>query len=632
MKAIRFITQLLITFVLFACTEENVLQQQIVDKGEGIRIIADFADTRTSYEDDGEAIHVAWNKNDRIGVFSKSKNNLLYIAEEDGATTEFLHFSENLTGEEGEEIIAYYPYVESDGNEGLPLPNPHQMYWKNNNFESMEVCDFLYAKGVVKNNEVHLSFKHAFAFLKITIPVDKLVDPVFRRLYIQGIDIDYIDDSDFPPTFDVETESVKGRMKDYTDYNIPSDEDLEGLKEITCYVRILPQPEGGFLTIYNKNQEKQEYAPLFMKEIPKGGLKAGHVYEIDLRSSENDFYTSTDYSRDGECVVLQKATVGKGVNLVFMGDGFVDKDMEPGGRYEQKMTEAMEIFFAYEPYRSLRNRFNVYTIKMVSPHGVWGAGTKHVLGEGYLGENFNQEPKKCFEYTDQMLDRNALGVVLLFNNELDFHMKPNGDPIVSQSWRYEADESFIATCSRPSSDLASYLIHHEAGGHGFAKLEDEYIVYVGDHQVPDSQKEYYDRLEQRGWADNVDYDNNPETIKWAHMLKDPRYKDEVGIWEGAAYYSTGFYRPSEYSFMNASGRSYYNAPSRESIYKHIMSISEGPGWTYDFEEFAKFDEPYRNSLKATRGVWPVAPSEEMRKAHVPPIFMEGTWHDAINQK
>ena len=76
MKAIRFITQLLITFVLFACTEENVLQQQIVDKGEGIRIIADFADTRTSYEDDGEAIHVAWNKNDRIGVFSKSKNNL----------------------------------------------------------------------------------------------------------------------------------------------------------------------------------------------------------------------------------------------------------------------------------------------------------------------------------------------------------------------------------------------------------------------------------------------------------------------------------------------------------------------------------------------------------------------------
>ena len=61
-------------------------------------------------------------------------------------------------------------------------------------------------------------------------------------------------------------------------------------------------------------------------------------------------YTSTDYSRDGEVITLQTATVGNGVDIVFMGDAFVDKDMEPGGRYEQRMREAMEQFFAYEPY------------------------------------------------------------------------------------------------------------------------------------------------------------------------------------------------------------------------------------------------------------------------------------------
>ena len=42
-------------------------------------------------------------------------------------------------------------------------------------------------------------------------------------------------------------------------------------------------------------------------------------------------YTSTDYSKDGEVMTLQKATFGKGINLVFMGDAYVDKDMGKGG-------------------------------------------------------------------------------------------------------------------------------------------------------------------------------------------------------------------------------------------------------------------------------------------------------------
>lgn len=33
----------------------------------------------------------------------------------------------------------------------------------------------------------------------------------------------------------------------------------------------------------------------------------------------------------------------------------------------------------------------------------------------------------------------------------------------------------------------------------------------------------------------------------------------------------------------------YNAPSREAIYKRIMTISEGSGWEYDYETFVAYD-------------------------------------------
>ena len=90
-------------------------------------------------------------------------------------------------------------------------------------------------------------------------------------------------------------------------------------------------------------------------------------------------YTSTDYSRDGEVLTLQQASKGQGIDIVFVGNCFVDKDMEPGGKYEQKMRDAMEQFFAFEPLTSLRDRFNVYAVKAVSPNAELFEGTKHAI-------------------------------------------------------------------------------------------------------------------------------------------------------------------------------------------------------------------------------------------------------------
>ena len=98
----------------------------------------------------------------------------------------------------------------------------------------------------------------------------------------------------------------------------------------------------------------------------------------------------------------------------------------------------------------------------------------------------------------------------------------------------------------------------------------------------------------------MDITNDSDTILWSKFLTDSRYSGETGIFEGAYLCNTGVWRPSENSIMryNTGG---FNAPSREIIYRRAMELSKGSSYTYDFEDFAAFDEKNRkNNAQATR--------------------------------
>ena len=67
----------------------------------------------------------------------------------------------------------------------------------------------------------------------------------------------------------------------------------------------------------------------------------------------------------------------------------------------------------------------------------------------------------------------------------------------------------------------------------------------------------------------------------------------LGIYEGGGTYDYGVFRPTFNSIMRCSN-DYFNAPSREAIYKRIMKFSEGSSWEYDYETFVKFDNAGRD--------------------------------------
>ena len=76
---------------------------------------------------------------------------------------------------------------------------------------------------------------------------------------------------------------------------------------------------------------------------------------------------------------------------------------------------------------------------------------------------------------------------------------------------------------------------------------------------------------------------------WADFAADSRYDFEnLGCYEGGAYYATGIYRPTENSIMRCTNN-YFNVISRVMIYKRSMDIAYGNSWKFDYEDFVKFD-------------------------------------------
>lgn len=322
----------------------------------------------------------------------------------------------------------------------------------------------------------------------------------------------------------------------------------------------------------------------------------------------NEYYTSSDYSKDGEVVKLQSATEGNGVDLVFIGEAFTDKDMASSGKYEQKMLAGMEQLFSMEPYKSLRNRFNVYTVKVVSPNAEFASDAKHAI---------NEDNEKAFDYAKKAFDNNPdrMLVCVIYNTEAEIGR--------SYCTMFVEDGSCVAYLM----GAVGTVLNHEFGGHGIAKLKDEYVE-PGQEQVTISNEAiaYLDEIWAYGAGANVDYHSNPSEVKWAHLVSDARYTNEVGVYEGAYTYGKGAYRPTLNSMMNDS-HSPFNAPSREAIYKHVMKYSD-PGWIYDFETFATFDAPMRSLSRVYSRQNCSDYSQKSYNISRPPIIIKGTWRDA----
>ena len=303
-------------------------------------------------------------------------------------------------------------------------------------------------------------------------------------------------------------------------------------------------------------------------------------------------YTSSDYSQDGQVTKIHSATVGKGIDVVFVGDAFADKDQDLFNKYVELGKEA---FFTEEPFRSTEDRFNIYRIGSVSKNGIItqeGGDTKFSAQFGQ-GTNISGNDEAVFNFVQEHMPSVDLTKTIIF-------VIINKAQYAGTCWMYSNNMAicYVPLC-RDETDYAQTL-RHEGCGHGFGKLADEYF-YSSQGTIP--TKKIAELKQWKGFAygfyENVDLTSDPSTILWSKFISDSRYSGKVGVYQGGYTYPYGVYRPTDNSIMryNTGG---FNAPSREAIYKKIMKFSEGDAWTYDYETFVAFDAPARSAEAVTR--------------------------------
>ena len=298
-----------------------------------------------------------------------------------------------------------------------------------------------------------------------------------------------------------------------------------------------------------------------------------------------------EYGED-EWITLQKATKGNngGINIVLLGDGFSAKDIA-SGKYLKDIKQEVEYFFGIEPYKTYRDYFNVYTAIPLSTES--GVGTVNTIRYNRFNTTFTGGVGLKADY-DEVFDY-ALGAPTVNKGNLNqtlIIMVPNSTDYggICQMWE---DGSAIAFC--PQSTYGYPLdtrgvIQHEAGGHGFGKLGDEYIYHNAFIDFCDctccGHVLEFNGAKSLGWFDNLELTGKMHSVGWSHLIFDDRYSDIVDIYEGGYMHNRGVFRSEPNSCMN-NDIPYYSTISRESIVKRIKAYA---GETYSFEDFVKNDK------------------------------------------
>ena len=344
----------------------------------------------------------------------------------------------------------------------------------------------------------------------------------------------------------------------------------------------------------NEGSKKTEVT-LTIHQMSSGS--ATRTGEIVFKLKDQDYrHTCTvsqyDYTyAEDEVITLQTATQGNrgGINLVFLGDGYDAKDISEG-KYMQDMQDQVENFFGIEPYKTYRNYFNVYTAIAVSPET--GIGTINTIRYAKFettytgGVGLRCDYDAAFEYALKMptvtADNLKESLIIMVPNSTDY----GG---ICQMWE---DGSAIAFCP-----LSTYgypldtrgVIQHEAGGHGFGKLGDEYIYH---NEFIDfcqctccGHADAIKWAQSLGWYENLSLTGKMHEVPWSQLIFDEKYSDFVDIFEGGYMHSRGVFRSEQNSCMN-NDIPYYSTISRMAIVKRIKQYA---GETFTYEDFKAKD-------------------------------------------
>ena len=262
-------------------------------------------------------------------------------------------------------------------------------------------------------------------------------------------------------------------------------------------------------------------------------------------------YVYTEYNP------MEGVNIENCVDLAIVAEGYTEAQM---GKFYNDCQRAIDALFAREPFKSLKNRFNVVAVAAPSqdagpsvPHtGVWKRGTSGAHYDTFYSDRYltTSAVHKLFDLLSGVPFEH---IIVLINTS-----RYGGGGIYNQ-WM----------CS--SSDHATFkqVLVHEFE-HSYAGLADEYNY--GDNHVewyPADTEPWEPNITtlkdfNKKWKDLIapgtpiptTTNNNQQTSRPTNTQQGGTREDlnaktkRVGVFEGAGYMARGAYRPAELCRMN----------------------------------------------------------------------------------
>lgn len=330
---------------------------------------------------------------------------------------------------------------------------------------------------------------------------------------------------------------------------------------------------------------------------------------------------------DGHVQTLQTASKGPGIDFVFTGESYDAKDIAKG-TFSTNATDGYNHLFDLEPYKSYKEYFNVYAVTAMSDES--GIGTVNTVKDSKFGTVFTQnrilcqKPDDAFAWAkkaDASMDLSKSLVILLMNAS------------TYEGICYMYGDGSALACCPVSTDPYPYdfrgIVQHEAGGHGFGKLADEYIYHNAyiqncdckdgcEHPQGDDDTSSYGIYKSKGWYKNLSMNGDMKQVPWAHLIYHPKYSNYVDMFEGGYMHSRGIYRSEATSCMN-NNIPYYSAISRQAIVERIKFCA---GEEFSLEDFYAHDS---NAVGTKAG----AQVQIDRTFGVDPLWNRGSEHGSV---
>lgn len=296
---------------------------------------------------------------------------------------------------------------------------------------------------------------------------------------------------------------------------------------------------------------------------------------------------------ENQVVKIQEHTKGRGINVIFVGDGY-DADALAAGEFMDLVRLQTEYFFGVPPFDRLREYFNVYAgIALSQEKGINTANTYRNTKFGTLyggtssckndGLRLVPDDTRIFDYLTEELTDSPVNSSNLQNTLII--LVPNTDEYNGITYLYN-DNRAISICppSRQAYPLDTRgVLQREACGFGFGKLANEAVTK--NAYATQSVVETINNAHNMGWFKNVSVTGKMDQVPWRHLIFDTRYSDYVDIFEGAYEYSRLLYR-SEASSCMSIGIPYFNAISRQTITERVMKLA---GESFSLNDFFEND-------------------------------------------